>query len=47
MKKQSQQQGFEDQEDEKLYNIGPEKNLNKERRGNKKPGPSKNWFKNF
>lgn len=46
MKKQSQQQPYDEQEEEKLYCIGGEKNLNKERRG-KKPGTSKQWFKNF
>lgn len=47
MKKQSQQQVFDEQEEEKLYSIGGEKNLNKERRG-KKPGQSSKWFsKNF
>lgn len=46
IKKQSQQQNYDDQEDMKLYHEGIEKNLNKERRG-KKPSTSKQWFKNF
>jgi COP9 signalosome complex subunit 7 len=47
IKKQSQQQNFDDQDDLKIFVDGAEKNLNKERRGKKAGTSSKNWFKNF
>ncbi|KAG5681058.1 hypothetical protein PVAND_010524 [Polypedilum vanderplanki] len=47
IKKQSQQQNFDDQDDLKIFVEGAEKNLNKERRGKKAGSSSKAWFKNF
>lgn len=50
IKKQSQQQNFDDQDDLKIFVDGAEKNLNKERRSKKAGGSSnssKPWFKNF
>jgi hypothetical protein len=47
IKKQSQQQNFDDPDDLKIFVDGAEKNLNKERRGKKAGSSSKTWFKNF